>query len=196
MALFYPWVDGLARRFVDRTVLRRADYRQLLAEVSQQVLAIESTERILDAAVARLEIALTAQDVRWLDTAGSSLVPAGQQGPAAWLLIVPFPGRAERSVWLESKASGQSSSFGNGRSGRGPVDSHADPPQYLLVIGELGGGRRLLSDDIAMLESMAHIVARRIDAVRVTHERCQRDLREQEIGRLATEAELRALQHS
>ncbi len=30
--------------------------------------------------------------------------------------------------------------------------------------------------------------------MRVTHERCQRDLREQEIGRLATEAELRALQ--
>ena len=62
------------------------------------------------------------------------------------------------------------------------------------MIGELAGGRRLLSDDIAMLESLAHIVAHRIDAVRVTHERCQRDLREQEIGRLATEAELRALQ--
>ncbi|MCI0623434.1 MAG: histidine kinase [Acidobacteria bacterium] len=27
----------------------------------------------------------------------------------------------------------------------------------------------------------------------MTHERCQRDLREEEIGRLATEAELRAL---
>jgi sensor histidine kinase YesM len=69
-----------------------------------------------------------------------------------------------------------------------------DSPLYLLVIGKLAGGRRLLSDDIAMVESLAHIVARRIDALRVTHERCQRDLREQEIGRLATEAELRALQ--
>jgi two-component system LytT family sensor kinase/two-component system sensor histidine kinase LytS len=70
----------------------------------------------------------------------------------------------------------------------------AESPQYLLVIGELAGGRRLVSDDVAMLEGLAHIVAHRIDAVRVTHERCQRDLREQEIGRLATEAELRALQ--
>src|SRR4030095_4421398 len=69
-----------------------------------------------------------------------------------------------------------------------------DSPLYLLVIGKLAGGRRLLSDDIAMVESLAHIVARRIDALRATHERCQRDLREQEISRLATEAELRALQ--
>src|SRR6202521_3944558 len=38
------------------------------------------------------------------------------------------------------------------------------------------------------------VVARRIDAIRLTHERCDRELREQEMARLATEAELRALQ--
>jgi two-component system, LytTR family, sensor kinase len=37
------------------------------------------------------------------------------------------------------------------------------------------------------------MVARRIDAVRVIHERCLRDLHEQEMRKLATEAELRAL---
>ncbi|MBK6799120.1 MAG: histidine kinase [Acidobacteria bacterium] len=37
------------------------------------------------------------------------------------------------------------------------------------------------------------MLARRIDAVRVTHERCERNLREKEISKLATEAELRAL---
>jgi len=36
-------------------------------------------------------------------------------------------------------------------------------------------------------------VARRIDALRVTHERCEQNLREQEINKLATEAQLRAL---
>ncbi len=61
------------------------------------------------------------------------------------------------------------------------------------MIGELSGGRRLLSDDLALLESVALMLARRIDAVRVTHERCERNLREQEISKLATEAELRAL---
>jgi hypothetical protein len=54
-------------------------------------------------------------------------------------------------------------------------------------------GRRLLSDDLVFLESVALMVARRIDAARVIHERCLRDLQEQEMRKLATEAELRAL---
>jgi signal transduction histidine kinase len=70
----------------------------------------------------------------------------------------------------------------------------SDPPHYALVIGPLAGGRRLLSDDLAMLEATALALARRLDNLRVTHERCERDLREQQIGQLATEAELRALQ--
>jgi two-component system LytT family sensor kinase len=50
-----------------------------------------------------------------------------------------------------------------------------------------------MSDDVAFLEAVAVMVARRIDVVRVIHERCARDLREQETIKLATEAELRAL---
>ncbi|MBO0727113.1 MAG: histidine kinase, partial [Blastocatellia bacterium] len=69
----------------------------------------------------------------------------------------------------------------------------AEPPQYRLTIGEMAGGRRLMSDDVAFLEAVAVMVARRIDAARVIHERCARDLREQEATKLATEAELRAL---
>ncbi len=68
-----------------------------------------------------------------------------------------------------------------------------EPPQYCLLISELVGGRRLLSDDLALLESAAVMTARRIDAVRITHERYARDLNEREMRRLATQAELRAL---
>jgi len=57
----------------------------------------------------------------------------------------------------------------------------------------LAGGRRLLSYEIATLEAIAVMVARRIDALRVTHERCETSLREQQINKLATEAQLRAL---
>ncbi|MPZ18765.1 MAG: hypothetical protein GEV06_12745 [Luteitalea sp.] len=69
----------------------------------------------------------------------------------------------------------------------------AEPPQYILCIGALAGGRRLLSDDLDMLERVAALVARRIDAIRLTKERYQRMLQEREIRSLATEAELRAL---
>ena len=69
----------------------------------------------------------------------------------------------------------------------------AEPPRYALDVGELTGGRRLLSDDRAALDAIALLLGRRIDAIRLAHERYVRQLREQEIGRLATEAELRAL---
>ncbi|HTA75128.1 MAG TPA: histidine kinase [Gemmatimonadaceae bacterium] len=68
-----------------------------------------------------------------------------------------------------------------------------EEPIYFIEVHGLAAGRRLLSDDLAMLEAVALIVARRIDAVRVTRERYGRDLREREILQLATEAQLTAL---
>ncbi|HEX7680179.1 MAG TPA: histidine kinase [Thermoanaerobaculia bacterium] len=61
-----------------------------------------------------------------------------------------------------------------------------EPPHYVLIAGPLAGGRRLLSDDLAMLDSMALLAARRIDAIRLARERYQQN-------KLTTEAELRAL---
>jgi LytS/YehU family sensor histidine kinase len=68
-----------------------------------------------------------------------------------------------------------------------------EAPHYIINIRHLTGGRRLLSDDMAMLERTAMVAARRIDAVRSTQERYRRDLHEQEMQKLAAEAELRAL---
>jgi signal transduction histidine kinase len=68
-----------------------------------------------------------------------------------------------------------------------------DAPHYVMHIGGLAAGRRLLSDDMAMLERAAFLAARCIDATRSTEERYRRDLHEQEMRKLAAEAELRAL---
>jgi len=69
----------------------------------------------------------------------------------------------------------------------------SEAPHYALTVGSLAGGRRLLSDDEAMLERAAILIARRIDAIRLTSERYERVLLEREMQTLATEAELRAL---
>ena len=69
----------------------------------------------------------------------------------------------------------------------------AEPPRYALVIADLTSGRRFLSDDVAALEFIGVLLGRRIDAIRMTHERYERELREQHVAKLATEAELRAL---
>lgn len=68
-----------------------------------------------------------------------------------------------------------------------------EPPRYALVVGRLAGGRRLLSDDVEMLQTVARMTGRRIDAIRIQQERMAQHAREQEISKLATEAELRAL---
>jgi two-component system LytT family sensor kinase len=68
-----------------------------------------------------------------------------------------------------------------------------EAPRFALEVRELAPGKVLLSDDLALLDSVALLVARRIDSLRLMHERCERDYREQEVARLATEAELRAL---
>jgi signal transduction histidine kinase len=73
------------------------------------------------------------------------------------------------------------------------VIATAEAPRYAIIVGEITGERRVLSDDVAALEAIAAVAARRIDAIRITHERYQRELRDQEIEKLATEAELRAL---
>jgi two-component system, LytTR family, sensor kinase len=69
----------------------------------------------------------------------------------------------------------------------------SEPPRHALLFRSFHGGRRILSDDIAFLESVALIVARRIDALRLLTERIAQGAREQEMSKLTTEAELRAL---
>jgi signal transduction histidine kinase len=100
------------------------------------------------------------------------------------------PAVSARSVrWRESR-SDEASAAGVAMALEIPV---TEPPHYTLEIGSLIGGRRLLSDDRATLDAIAATLGRRIDAIRLADERYARGLREQEIGQLAAEAELRAL---
>jgi hypothetical protein len=70
---------------------------------------------------------------------------------------------------------------------------NAEQPRYLIHIGELTGGRRLLSDDLGLLNAVVAIAARRIDQLRLTTERYETKLREEEMLKLTAEAELKAL---
>jgi signal transduction histidine kinase len=163
-AIAYPALRRIVARFVDRVVLRRADYGELRAELAATIASLNGTAEVLDAACVALVPALSATHVRW-------------------------------SV-IESVATGDASRHAVGAE-RGQ-EAHVlvpttDPPAYEIEIGRLTGGRRLLSDDLALLDGVALLAARRIDGLRVTDERYARDLREREILQLATEAELRAL---
>ena len=71
--------------------------------------------------------------------------------------------------------------------------SVTDQPRFVVKVGELTGGRRLLSDDLALVKTVVGTAARRIDQIRLTNERYEVQLREEEMQKLTAEAELKAL---
>jgi two-component system LytT family sensor kinase len=204
-ALLYPVLRRAVERFVDRLVLRRADYDKLRVEIARLISSYEDTASALGFVCERLAPSLTAREVFWdssdeFDHGASNpadvpiLFSTGQRTPHPKFDSSSSP-HAGIHLFHDLRVSADArANLGRWTGATGAVlVPTTDPPQYLIVIGELAGGRRLLSDDIAMLESISIILARRIDSIRVTHERCERDLREQEVSKLATEAELRAL---
>jgi len=165
-ALCYPIIRRATGWFVDVVLLKRPDAAGLRGQIAR-----------------RLGSCDTADDILTLVT--DSLAPALSAGRASW------------DVTAENAATGQDLVRLPDRSGRSGLEVFvptAEPPHYVLRFHSLGGGRRILSGDVALLESVALLTARRLDALRWIHERCERDLREEMVAKLATEAELRALQ--
>jgi signal transduction histidine kinase len=153
--LVYPFVRAKVFSFIDRVVLRRADYDTVLQETVRIAASAETPDAVLDGVAHVAGKAVAAGDARWED---------GERAKSA----------REGSEWII------------------PV-STTEPPRYTFVIGSLANGRRLLSDDLAMLDAAALISARRIDALRLMQERVAQGAREQELSKLSMEAELRAL---
>lgn len=184
-ALLYPGVRRVTAWFVDTIVLRRPDYPSLRATIARQVQAGDDISTVLSGVCESLAPALNAPSVTWREWRPDGGVDA--------LGAVVVAG-TEATALLRSAAAADPVSAGLSN----PVAAivtvpTSDPPQFVIVIAALTGGRRLLSDDLATLEAIASVVARRIDAIRITNERYERGIREQEIGKLASEAELRAL---
>ena len=200
-ALLYPHLRRGVIWFVDTVVLRRADYSQLRLDVAHVLTEYETPNQILDGSCAVLAPALSAHEISWREIGGdesditvrtwSTESPSKDSSTASLAnlqtltdiapLSEPF---SDSCVRLLDRPGGNSALV---------YVPTSEPPYCTFIIGALAGGRRLLSDDVAMLETVAVMVARRIDALRVTHERCEQSLREQEINKLATEAQLRAL---
>ena len=51
----------------------------------------------------------------------------------------------------------------------------------MLDVADVAGGRRLLSDEVTLLEHAGHLVARRLDAIRLERERVARGIRDEEV---------------
>lgn len=174
---------------VDSVVLRRPDTSAVVRAVETELSALTAPAAIPAIAAARLGAALDAGWIEAREVIGAvrprdvgARVLAG--GDAA-RFIAATPTRAIDGGDPDAPP-------------RAPLAAivavpTVDAPLYVWCVGPLTGGRRWLSDDVALAESVAFIAARRLDALRVDDERYAAALRERQIGQLATEAELRAL---
>jgi two-component system LytT family sensor kinase len=178
-ALLYPVLRRTTIWFVDAVVLHRPDYRSLRATVARVAQDSDDVEALLASVCDLLTPALNAAFVTWRPWTSATqdnlgvAVMTGTDAVNAGDSLAGDPLLAPPAACVTVPTT--------------------DQPPFVFVIGQLSGGRRLLSDDLATLESIAVVVARRIDAIRITNERYNREIREQEIGKLASEAELRAL---
>ena len=186
-ALVYPTLRRGAFWFVDVVVLHRPDYRSLRATIARTLQSSESTPEVLADVCELLTSALNARAVVWHTSSadedemlGSALVLVGAR--AVDVAEQLASSSAEANTWLTRLHPAAI-----------VVVPTAEEPRHVLIVAELMGGRRLLSDDVGTLETVGLLVARRIDTIRITRERYERERREQEIAKLATEAELRAL---
>ena len=156
-ALVYPYLNKLAILFVDKILLRRADYKKQREQIAAEIAEIETPDVILSTICRKLAEVLTANDANWSETS--------------------------------AKANRASTIFSDGEI----FIPTTEAPFYEITLNNFKGARRLLSDEIEMLEDVALIAARRIDRARATRERFEREITEQQTAKLVSEAELRAL---
>ena len=185
-ALLYPALRRNISWFVDAVILHRPDYRSLRTIVARRLQVHDDVSPLLTDMCELLAPALSAKGVGWREWQGA-------RGDEAIGVVV-----AGREVAGRAGSDGVWSGALDGAVRAAPAAAVAvvptsELPRYVITIAEVTGGRRFLSDDVAALEAIVVLVARRIDAIRITNERYERGLREQEIAKLATEAELRAL---
>lgn len=163
-ALAFPWLRAGVRDFVDRTLLHRPDYRQVRVAVANLLRHAETAGAVADVFCIESRVALAVGRAEWTE---EELRP----GSGEELVVVSRDDRASAIVHL-------------------PL---TEEPGIRVTLGDLPGGRRLLSDDVALLEWLAVAAARRIDEIRIVQERLEQTTRRLELTRLATQAEMQAL---
>lgn len=161
-AFAYPWLHRIANWLVDKVILNRANYDEIISQITANIANAGTVDEILSTVTGLLSGVLTAGNAGWSEDNSLEEIKAGSD-------VITAADSAEMKIVTTER------------------------PYYKIEFSSLQGGRRLLSDEIAMLDEVSHLAARRIDALRVTQERYEQEAREQEFSRLAAEAQLTAL---
>lgn len=182
LGLGYPWLDRQVTRLFDTLVLERPDYHDLRRRLEQRLGKLELVDAIMGELCQSLQWALKSREVRWERVAEElpSLPCVPDESQKKNRTAIRWPDKDDAIMHV----------IDGGLTVLAPT---WEPPRYLITIAPREDGHRFLSEELTLVEEAVSLAARRIDALRTSHERCEIALREQEMQKLATEAELRAL---
>lgn len=180
-ALAYPWLHRQVTWVFDALLLHRPDYQDLRRQLVQDLERYDTVEAVLGELCRSLQPALRAQTVRYEPIADIPSLPRLSD-------LRGVPDRPALSGLADCP--GPISTVEGGVSNVIPT---LEAPRWRLAIAARTNAHRFLSEELILVEAASLIAARRIDTLRTSHERCELALREQEMQKLTTEAELRAL---
>ena len=166
LLLTFPAIVKAVARLADRWLFRRPDYRQVAKTFSERVDLIEQEGELFAAAESVIKDALGVDraDIIAGDDARDARPKEAARGLSAGADV-------ELSMPVQV----------NGRA------------KYRLTVAQGNSRRKLLSDEMLFLSSLADRVGRRIEAIEFGRERRERGLREERLRHTLAEAELRAL---
>ena len=171
LALLAPLLRRGATWLVDTLVVRRERHGHLRLKLARLIGGSTSVASVLEQIRARLADTLDAPDANWTEAPGPGTDPITAVDPSCGSALVRVEARRTRAIVTVPTG---------------------EPPRYRLSLTYGAGGRVSLADE-GLLDAIAVMAARRIDTLRIVHERYEQQVREQQIGKLATEAELKAL---
>ena len=166
LLLIFPTLVKAISRLADRWLFRRPDYRQIAKTFSERIDLIEQESELFAVAESVIKDALGVE--RASITAG-----ADTRGPQPEDMAQGLTIDAEIELSMPIQVNGQTA--------------------YRLAVEQGNSRRKLLSDEMLFLSSLADRIGRRVESIEFERERRERGLREERLQHTLAEAELRAL---
>ena len=178
LLLCFPKLRRELYRLADRWLFSRPDYRQILQRFSRENEDCRTESQVFQLAEDLIRVALEAATARVVRREKIQLAEPGAESD----MIRLSQDRPARGLFGENEVELLAPVRVRGR-----VD-------WLIAVAPNQGGRKLLSDELRFLSSMAERLGRRVEALQFEQERRARELRESRLRHSLTQAELRALQ--
>ena len=163
LLLIFPRLVKTIDRLADRWLFRRPDYRQIARVFSERTVILEQESELFALAESTVVDALGADRASVVACEAGAREAGDTSGARA----------SEGEISVPVMVGGQ--------------------PKYLIVIAPGSSRRKLLSDEMLFLSTIADHIGRRVEAIEFERERRERGLREARLQHSLTEAELRAL---